>query len=549
MGKPAHIIQSLFVFTGFAVFIGVYYGHCFSGWWGWDDTQILKSSFQYSPWQYFFVPSVWREFQPANLNPWIIFSYDFDFALFRLNPQGFYAHHLLSLWLLACITYLLLRFWLTLLWSTCGALLFLCSASVTNTAYQLMTRHYLEGLLFFSITTYFFIFAVKKGRFFLACMGAVFYFLSVSAKEVYVILPFLLLMLPVQGLRKRILMAVPLFCVLIFYTVWRKYMLGAWIGGYSPSIDWHVVYPLILRIPEFIFGNGLIDRVAFFIVMVLVFYWIFRNPSVRALIFGSFLLLLGPIVPAIHLSDPQRLLLLVTWVLSLSVVLCLGKWVESRSHLMPVAVAIVALIGFSIGTHGWAMRPALERNAEGFEVQGLFVMEGGKDQVLLPAPQFGNWFLSGLVWLRTHMLGDQSPTVVYDEIDLSQIDGDIEKVFCFDHQSNDLFEVPGGMKAILSAWEKKRQHKLLQVDLKFANGVISWELGPYCVGQYSIITYGVSGSKMQIPQYGSRRKELTHPLIFRVRYDAPEGWITYSNLFRFDGKDLAAIQESGKTGL
>ena len=208
--------EILLAWLGFGVLIGVLYGNSLTGWWAWDDTQILKTAFQSGPWEYYFVPAVWCEFQPANLNPWIIFSFDLDLALFGLDPLPFYAHHLLALWMVAGVTYLLLRVWANRLWSTLGVVLFLSSAPVTNTVYQLMTRHYLEGLLFFSLALYLFIRATREERSALAWLGAAFYFVAMSAKEIYVVQALLLPLIPVRDLPKRLRMALPFFLALSF---------------------------------------------------------------------------------------------------------------------------------------------------------------------------------------------------------------------------------------------------------------------------------------------------------------------------------------------
>ena len=535
--------EILLAWLGFGVLIGVLYGNSLTGWWAWDDTQILKTAFQSGPWEYYFVPAVWCEFQPANLNPWIIFSFDLDLALFGLDPQLFYAHHLLALWMVAGVTYLLLRVWANRLWSTLGVVLFLCSAPVTNTVYQLMTRHYLEGLLFFSLALYLFIRATREERSALAWLGAAFYFFAMSAKEIYVVQPLLLPLIPVRNLPKRLWMTLPFFLVMGFYALWRRYMLGTWVGGYRPSIDWGAVCPMILKIPSFIFGDGPFATVAFLTTTALIIYAAWQYPSLRVLIVGAALLLLGPIVPAIYISDPHRLLLLLTWALSLAVVLTLGGIASSKHRRIIVALAMVAVIGFATAGQGWKIRQGLRSVAEGFEAHGRFIMEADQDHVLFPSVQFGNWFTAGLSWLRRNMLEEQPPMVVYDEIDLAGLNKDSLGVFLYDDSSRSLKEVPGGVPSICSEWEGKLRENPISVEFDYADGVVSWQLGPYEKGQYSIITYGDSGAKMIIPRYGFRRKEMIAPLLFRVRYDSPEGWISYTPLMQFDGKTLTHKEE------
>ena len=536
------VTEILPIWVGFGALIVVLYGNSLTGWWGWDDTQILKFAFQYSPWEYFFVPQVWGKFQPANLNPWIILSFDLDLTLFGLKPQPFYAHHLLALWMVAGVTYLLLRVWANRLWSTLGVVLFLCSAPVTNTVNQLMTRHYLEGLLFFILAFYLFIRATKEERSALAWLGAVFYFFAMSAKEIYVVQALLLPLIPVRDLPKRLRMTLPFFLAMGFYALWRRYMLGTWVGGYRPSIDWCAVYPMILKIPSFIFGDGPFAIVAFLTSTALIIYAAWLRPSLRVLIVGAAFLLLGPMVPAIYISDPYRLLLLFTWALSLAVVLTLGV-IASSNHRIIVALAMVAVIGFTMAVQGWKIRAGLRSTAKGYEAHGRFIMEADQDHVLLPSAQFGNWFTAGLSWLRENMLEEQSPMVVYDEIDLAKLNPDSWRVFLYDYSSRSLKEVPGGVPGICSEWKGKLRENPISVEFGYADGVVSWQFGPYEKGQYSIITYRRSETKMIIPRSGFKRRKMSDPLLFRVRYDSPEGWITYSPLMQFDGKKLTNVEE------
>ena len=141
------------------------------------------------------------------------------------------------------------------------------------------------------------------------------------------------------------------------------------------------------------------------------------------------------------------------------------------------------------------------------------------------------------------MLEEQPPMVVYDEIDLARLNTDSLWVFLYDDASRSLKEVPGGVTSICSEWKGKLRENPISVAFDYADGVVSWQLGPYEKGQYSIITYGEHGSKMMIPPSGFRRKEIIDPLLFRVRYDSPEGWTTYSPLMQFDGKTLTHKEE------
>ncbi len=536
LSSPA--AEILLIPVCFGVLIALLYGNMLTAWWGWDDPSFLRLAYEYEPWEYFFIPDVWSKCQPANLNPWNILSFDLDVTLFGLNQRAFYAHHLFSLWLVAMGTYLFLRLWLNQLWSAMGAVLFICSAPVATVAHQLMNRHYLEGLLFSMVVLYLYISAVRYERPLLAWVGALLYFFAVSAKEVFVPLPLVLLLIPERGLRRRLISALPFLLVLGCYALWRRYMLGRWVGGYSPSIDWTTVYHMILKIPSFIFGDGAFAVVILLMVILLIFYAGWRNPSVRILIIVAVLLLLGPILPVIHISDPQRLLFLFVWALSIAVVLTLGTIARSGIHRVVTALVIVVVIGFGMVGQGWKIRPGLEAAADGFAAHGRFIMEADEDQALLPSIRFGNWFATGLLWLRKNVLDEQPPRVVFDEIDLTEEDSNSLRFFRYDVTRRSVEDVTALFPHIHEKWKGKLRDRPLSVTINYTGGILSWKFGPYKGGEYSIIISGESGYKLRLPSSGMWRFEMAEPILFRVRYDSPEGWITYSPLLQFDGKVL-----------
>jgi len=535
---PLPVTRTILIWLGFGVYIAAVYGNLLTGWWGWDDSQTLKHAYQYSPLEYFFVPEIGKKFQPANFTPWIIFSFDLDLALFGLNPGAFYAHHLFALWLVAGGTYIFLRLWLNELWSVAGVLLFICSAPVTTLVHQLMLRHYLEGLLFSIIILYLYTQALRRDRPLLAWLGALFYLFAASAKEVYVVQALFLPLIPEQNLRRRLSLATPFFLALGIYVLWRRFILGKWVGGYGPSIDWSAVYHMILKIPSFLFGNTILSTASILVLSALMIYTAWRNVSARILIAGAVLLLLGPIVPAILISDPQRLLIFFVWALSVGVVLSLGTVVASGVWRQVIALGILFVIGFGIASQGLKVRSGLEDTADGFAAHGRFIMQAGDNQVLLPSIRFGNWFATGLLWLRKNMFEEQPPIMVYDEIDMAELNKDSLRFFRYEESCRCLKDVTAQIPHIYKEWKENLREKPLSVKFDYADGMLYWQLGPYKKGKYSVITYGRSGSKLRLPLSGVQRTEISEPIFFRVRYDSPDGWTTYSPLLQFDGNKL-----------
>jgi hypothetical protein len=119
-----------------------------NGFWRFDDGWLLGFAACYAPWEYFFLPSFTREISYSFITPWLPLTYDTNLALFGLNPLGHYAHQLVSLWLAAYMSFLVLRLWMSLGWAVFGAMLFLVGTPTVHIAQELMTGHYLEGLIF-----------------------------------------------------------------------------------------------------------------------------------------------------------------------------------------------------------------------------------------------------------------------------------------------------------------------------------------------------------------------------------------------------------------
>lgn len=122
--------------------------HALQGWWWQDDATILVHAISHPGASYFYRPEHWRDLIIASFTPWLSAVFSIDHALAPWNPRFHYFHNLASLG--ACAS--LMTIWL---WKRCGPELafavgglFLWGGPSTLVAQQLMTRHYVEGLLF-----------------------------------------------------------------------------------------------------------------------------------------------------------------------------------------------------------------------------------------------------------------------------------------------------------------------------------------------------------------------------------------------------------------
>ncbi|MBI5640416.1 MAG: hypothetical protein HZA17_08325, partial [Nitrospirae bacterium] len=222
-----------------AVITAILHRQVLKSFWLFDDLQILKFVSDHQPWEYFFVPTVWREFSAANLTPWIGLSFDIDFALFAFRPGWFYFHTLVSLWILSIMFCALLRLWISRAFALMGGLLFIASAPAAAAGQLLMVRHYIEGAVFALIALFLFVKAVRRDAFVVSVLAAAAYLLAMSAKELYVPLVLIVLFLPEKTWMTRLRHAAPLIAASCVYVIWRFWMLGTPVGGYANTLFPH----------------------------------------------------------------------------------------------------------------------------------------------------------------------------------------------------------------------------------------------------------------------------------------------------------------------
>ena len=234
-----------------------------SGYWRADDPAILLHALNSRGLSAFYDPNDRQKLSPSNLTPWLILSFKVDLWLAGLSPTFFYVHQLCSLGMVVMAAYALSRQWVSPVWAFLFVCLFLVSASTASVTELLMARHYLEGMLFALLAILAFVHAQRRQSMPWAFTGALAYALAVTAKEIYVPLVLVVLVIPpVNNLVTRVRLASPLCRTAVLYIFWRQYMLGAMIGGYADTnsiVSFRSVTGMIEALghfPAFFFGSS-----------------------------------------------------------------------------------------------------------------------------------------------------------------------------------------------------------------------------------------------------------------------------------------------------
>lgn len=237
------------------------HGSALRGAWRVDDPQNLLYVVEHpAVLGYFFSPSQWQSTSMPFFTPWPALDYRLDYAFFGLDPSGFYAHHLLTIWIAALLTFALLYRSAGLYWGLFAAALFLIGSPVVVVSQQLMSRHYAVGLVFAVLAIMLWLRAHEKnGRMYLV-LAAGCYLAAMLNKEVFAPLPLVLFFLgngTLGTLNARLRALVPFALTATLYVAWRAVMLGEIVGGYTGGFyEVNDIPASLVTMTKAFFGDG-----------------------------------------------------------------------------------------------------------------------------------------------------------------------------------------------------------------------------------------------------------------------------------------------------
>lgn len=542
--------------------------------WLFDDPYILRNIVEYGIVDFFKRPEVWNRISPGNLTPWVTLSYGIDYAMFGLRHQFYYGHQLISIWLVSVALYAVLKNWATPFFALCGTLLFLGSAPVAASAEILMTRHYIEGLFMSLLAFAFFVRAVKDDSVTYSLIASVFFFFSISAKEVYVPLPIVLLFLPKRNIKKRLLFLLPFTVILIAYFSWRSYMLGNLVSGFTgqfilnsykvfaPALLLKNFYGSLVMMSGFSTFSIFLNPVVAGLILLLVALscaFLARARNYAALSFFCVLFFCTHFIPfsvmslystslydaAPHDITIYRLALVMAAYNSTVVALAanvLYKYARQgiRSDRVIIAkmipVFLVGLIVF-IGTNTffWIAQEK-KMTLRPFVEEAKFFMNADKGSLLVKTNLgLAVFYYDSLDFLMRHNGKEQSPLVVYDYF--AFIDNptprELSGIRVFEYSSS-----LSTMTEITVSFLKERKERLekkkrlpFAVNLSVNRATIRYSMGPINSGRYlALIGYkpGVYCTLIESRELAPTTLMPGLRAFFRFGWQSPDGWVTFS---------------------
>lgn len=522
-------LRAEWVFSGalfFAPF--VLFHDVLDAYWRADDPAILLHAIS-SPWLAdFHDPLIWRKLSPSNLTPWLTLSFHLDHFVAGAKPQLFYFHQLLACSVVAVAAYRLAREWAPPLVAFLGVVLFLCGASTASVVELLMTRHYLEGMVFSLLALLGFLRALDRRDMRWAWAGALAYMLASMAKEVYVPLVLVLLVVPRGSLYDRLRMALPFLTVAVLYVPWRGYMLGSLIGGYSSAGPAGVAVlseaaRTALKLPAFVLGP----------------YWAWIGGPLALLLMARAVkdarlaLLVGvvaaavllPLIPLVRspgIAGPDRYTFVLWFVVCMACSWLLRPIGTSWVGKVALAGVLASFAGVSVA-YQHAQRHAHMPSYLEFEVQGRFVEHAQRGEGMVPSDGLlaVYWYAKGLQGLRAREGLDATVLLIRGMPATAAVD----TLYRYDPALRQMRRVDEPLAPFIARWTASDQTAALSVDLRLEDAAVQWSIGPYDEGQYFIAS-DMTG-RYPIPRQG-RVNIVFDTLSFQIQHLHPDGRLTAS---------------------
>lgn len=521
------------------------YGSALDLWWSHDDFFQLGFAHDHSPGEYFLDPAAQERLPNRVLSPMLFASYDLDLALAGLAPAAFYAHQLASLASAALALFVLLRLWTGPGWALLGGGLFLLGPPVAAAAPLLMVRHYPEALALAALAAAAFTGAARRRKlrsWGLAGASAILYLAASLAKEIAVPLPFVLAFLPVGTARRRLGLLAPHGAALALYAAYRTWMLGTPLGGYGwvpdPGERWKVAAALPGRIAAESVGPEPWGWILGPLLGAAVLSLAMAGGRHAALVGAGAAAAVLPFVPVAYEVHPR--FALTAWLLAAAALPPAARALGgTRSRHGPtdlwrraaVVAALLLVVGSALGANrsAWAHhhRQAARMSAQ---YRGFLALGSGE---ALRNPLGPPAALVGLRnFARTFLSRPAEGAWFYDDLYLCRRDAGAaakpRAVWQLHPEAARLREITWQVPELRRRHcEAIRWNEALEAVFARRGSVLSWELGPRRDGTYSFVLEE-GRFRYEVPHTGGFRLPRRAFAGVRVRYDAPEGWTTYS---------------------
>ncbi|HKI06523.1 MAG TPA: hypothetical protein VKK31_31395 [Thermoanaerobaculia bacterium] len=529
------------------------YGSVLGLWWTHDDFHHFRFLLTHRPGWYLFDAEGFRDFPAGVFTPLLFLSLDADRRLFGLDPYLFYLHQLLAFALCPAVLYGVLRLWLRRLWAAAGAWVFLTGPVAASLAPLLMVRHYAESILLAAMALGTWAAALRRWprrrAWGLAALSAALYFAASLAKEIAVPLAALLPLLPEPAggrpvsLRERLRLALPHAAALGLYLGLRYGVLGTLLGGYGFTVAPSGLPALALAMPGKIAAELMAGRFSWAAAALCaalamgILALVLRDRRAAALTGLGLLLAVLPVLPVSTRMEPRYAV--PAWIALCAAFAAGGSRLGRRTGAVVVLVACAA--GLWVNRQDWSHRFArVERMSA--ENRALLDMKAGD---VLRQPLTLAASLKELRWMKENVF--HRPTGerwFQDDLYLCAHPEPLGRVWGYDPGERRVVDLTSRIPVLRERHcSSIRSGAPLSASFQVSGDDLFWELGPYQDGTYWFIL-GHGAEVFEMPRSAGFDAPEVPVLPLRIKYQAPEGWSTYSPELLIEIRDGSSLRWS-----
>jgi hypothetical protein len=467
--------------------------------WIWDDPATLRLVLDRTWWQPFVDGASWPR---KMFTPMLTVAFELQTALFGLDVARFYVLHLIVVAATAIAVYFALRSFVGTAPALSGAVVFLAGPPLCSIVTQLSTVHYFLAIFFAALA----VIVWRRS----SVLSALFYLLSLLAKEVAAPLPLVLLFLTDRKRR-----TIGHFIAFAIYFVWRGLVLKTFFGGYGWTIgtnDWQQLILFPWKILQFA-GLPLVCAIAVVLALGI------RSRRGWLLFLLAVVLSIAPYAPMA--KDLAARFAVVPWLAITAGFVAAASRLKSRTILI-----LIPILTIVANRYEWTREFRYKRRMSD---ENRFFFYDLPANGLLRNPALTGHDMGELNWLRTdYVHREPGGSCFYDDLYLATNDIGGKRVWQYDVAGMAMVEITSNVDAILQRHRRiTRNDAPLSARFHYRDGTLQWELGPYDRGHY----FALFGNGLQTGEIARRdgfRLPQGSVIALRIRYDSPDGWITYS---------------------